>query len=537
MGAAYGAGSSRSLSDVPAERAARRRWWRCCRHCAWAGGKALSAVRGGPKEIPPLVDPQTGELNQPMDAMLPADRVQTMRDYGMKTITPGMAGGRSARIVDQVLNNLPASAGHMEDVNSQASGELRRSMQGVAQKFGTSKTLNEGGSAIQSAALARNDRAETVIGKAYKAIPIADTAPAAKTSTLTTLQQLTGRFQSNSKLAAITEDPKLKGYLDAFQSGDISWQDLKDFRSMIGEKIGEMRFGEGSSTSDLRALYGALSEDMRTTAASQGPGALRAFERANTLNRENERLIQDSLTKILGKDGKMSAENAAAAVQRMTMGGKAGGDLKTLAQIRSATIKSGGWDEIASTMIHLGGQPSKSEGRAFQPDTFVKWYSDMAEPARAMLFKPELRKALDGFVAMNQQLSRVKALNNTSNTGSLVLGGAQLLQFGKMIMSGDLTGIGIQIGANAANYGFAKAWTTPAFVRLVTGYGRAVATGNQNAVRSQIGRFSKLASTNPELREPIEALLKRLANDNAPNMGSAVASPDGGPDEQQQPQR
>jgi hypothetical protein len=49
-----------------------------------------------------------------------------------------------------------------------------------------------------------------------------------------------------------------------------------------------------------------------------------------------------------------------------------------------------------------------SEGRDFNPQTFVNWYADMAEPARGMLFKPELRKSLDGFVAMNQQLSRVK---------------------------------------------------------------------------------------------------------------------------------
>jgi hypothetical protein len=54
------------------------------------------------------------------------------------------------------------------------------------------------------------------------------------------------------------------------------------------------------------------------------------------------------LTRILGKDGQLAPEKAAAAVQAMTKGGKSTGDLKTLAQIRSATIKSGAWDEIAS---------------------------------------------------------------------------------------------------------------------------------------------------------------------------------------------
>jgi hypothetical protein len=79
----------------------------------------------------------------------------------------------------------------------------------------------------------------------------------------------------------------------------------------------------------------------------------------------------------------MSPERAAAAVQAMTKGGKAGGDLfARWRRSRAATVKSGAWDEIASTLIHLGGQPANSEGRAFQPQTFVQWYADMSEPAR-----------------------------------------------------------------------------------------------------------------------------------------------------------
>jgi hypothetical protein len=489
-----------------------------------------------PKGPPPLVDPQTGELNQPMDAMKPAQRVQQMRNYGMKTVTPGMAGGRSARVIEQGFNNLPGSAGHMEDVNSAASGELRRSMQGVAEQFGSSKTLNEGGSAIQTAALASNERATGVIAKAYNAVPISDAAEAVKSSTIATLENLTGRFQSNPKLAEVLHDPKLSSYLDAFKSGNISWNDIKQFRSIIGEKIGEMRFGESSSTSDLRSLYAALSDDMRATAAQQGPRALRAFERANGLYRQNEQLIQNSLTRILGKDGQMTPERAAAAIQEMTKGGKAGGDLKTLAQIRSATIKSGAWDEIASTLIHLGGQPAKSEGRAFNPQTFVQWYADMSEPARAMLFKPELRKSLDGFVSMNQQLARIKGLSNTSNTTPTMIGSGLVAAGGVAAVTHPMALLGL-VGGGLANFGMAKLWTAPEFVRLITGYGRAVASGNPNAVSSQLGRLSKLGATNPELHEPIQQLLARLANDNAPRMGAAAASPNGGPDQQQQPQR
>jgi hypothetical protein len=487
------------------------------------GVQAVQAFRGrGGKAAPDLVDPVTGELNQVMDNMRPSERVAAFRDAGIDTVTPGMAGGRSARVVEQGMNNLPGSAGLMEDVNSAVAGESRKAMEGVADKFGSARTLDEAGAELQRGGKEWMDRASRVDEKVYRAIPIKDTAPAANTSTVATLQQLTGRFQSNPDLASAMSDPKLAQYLNAMQKG-LSWKDLKDFRSVIGEKIGEMRFGEGSSISDLRALYAGLSEDMRNTAASNGPRAIRAFERANTFHRNMETQIEGALTRILGKDGNLSTQRAAAAVQTMTQGGKAGGDLKTLAQIKAATVKSGAWDEIASTLIRLGGQPANSQGRAFQPDTFVRWYADMAEPARAMLFKPEQRKALDQFVAVSQQLAKVKGLHNNSNSAPVMFGGGAVLTAAGTILD---PAVGGKLAAlMAANWGTAKLWTNQKFVNLATGYVRAAASGSPHAVKSQIGRLQKLAATNPELREPLERLMAGVANDNfAP--GVAASNPE-----------
>jgi hypothetical protein len=82
-GAAYGVGSSRSLNDVPVNALA-----------GGAMGAAVPAVLGKffkPKvnAVDPLVDPVTGELNQPMvDSMNPAQRSAVMDDYGMKNADP-----------------------------------------------------------------------------------------------------------------------------------------------------------------------------------------------------------------------------------------------------------------------------------------------------------------------------------------------------------------------------------------------------------------------------------------------------------------
>jgi hypothetical protein len=149
-----------------------------------------------------------------------------------------------------------------------------------------------------------------------------------------------------------------------------------------------------------------------------------------------------------------------------------------------------------------------------------------------MLFgKSELREALDGFVAVNQRLQKVNALRNTSNTaGNLTAAGTvgtMAASLGNPLLGAKL------LGVMAGNYGMAKAWTNPAFVRLMTGYSKAVASGNEDAVRSQIGRIGKLAATNPDLREPLEALLKRVANDNVVPQVAASTNPDGGNNDQQ----
>jgi hypothetical protein len=510
-GGAYGAGSG---TDVQSRLTGGATGAGAGGALGFGAGKLSSLLRGRQQQVPELVDPATGSLNEPLEAAGPAARVGAAQEFGVN-LPMGAAGDRSAAIIEKGLDNLPGSAGVMNDARRVAEGQVQNAVQDVANRYGSARTLNEAGAELQRGAQERIERGATVATKAYNAIPITDTAPASKSNAIATLQQLTGRFQSNPDLAEAMRDPKLSTYLNALQSGDLTWKDLKDFRTIIGEKIGDMRFGEGHSTSDLRALYGALSEDMRTTAASMGPGATKAFERANNLYRNEQQLIDNALVRVLGKDGQMNPEKAAAAVQAMTKGGKSTGDLKTLAQIRSATVKSGAWDEIASTLIRLGGQPANSQGRAFDPRTFVQWYADMAEPARKLLFgNGELRGSLDKFVAVNQRLANSNALRNTSQTVPNFVGTGFAGAAGAAAMLGHvgtLMGIGAEM---AGNFAMAKVWTNPGFVRWATGFSRAT---NPAAAKSQIGRLAKIAATNPELREPLAAIQQRLlsaVNDN-----------------------
>jgi hypothetical protein len=148
-----------------------------------------------------------------------------------------------------------------------------------------------------------------------------------------------------------------------------------------------------------------------------------------------------------------------------------------------------------------------------------------------MLFKPELRKSLDGFVAMNQQLARIKGLSNTSNTTPTMIGSGAIAAGGIAAISHPMALLGL-VAAGGANYGMAKLWTNPGFVRLVTGLGRASASGSEHAVQSQVGRLAKFAAANPEFSEPVQAILRQVSNDNF--VGPLAASPNANQEQNQQ---
>jgi hypothetical protein len=133
---------------------------------------------------------------------------------------------------------------------------------------------------------------------------------------------------------------------------------------------------------------------------------------------------------------------------------------------------------------------------------------------------------------MNQQISRLRGMKNTSNTTPTIVGAGFATGLGTTFAAGFINPaawlgtLGMAAGA-AANLGMGKLWTSPAFVKLMTGLGKASASRNPNAVSSQVGRLAKFAATNPEFSEPVQSILRQIANDNT--VPKLAASPDNRP--------
>lgn len=515
----------------------------------YAAGRILPSGAGrSPSPREPLVDPVTERLNQPLEDVTSAERVASARDFGID-LPMGAAGGRTAAILERGLDIVPPSAGVMEDARRGTSSQVEQAVEGVGARYGPSRTLFSAGQALQRGAKNWISRFQRVASQAYERIPIPPGISASLTNTRAALTNMLDVFRSNPDMRRLFQNSRLRAYLEALTPphevadefgvtdplagvmrtagrgttrppGDLSWQDLKHFRSIIGEEIGEVRFSDSPARSQLRALYAALSEDMRVTATTRGPRALRAFERANNLYSRGEQRIEQALVSILGDDSRNNPEAAARAIQTIARSGRGTSNIQQLAQIRASLSKGDEWDDVAGTLIRLGGQPAQSQGREFNPQTFVQWYSDMSEPARNLLFgdrgRRELRQALDDFVAVNQRLAGSNALRNTSNTAPGITAAGAVTGLGAVLFN-PLLGIKLA-GVAGINYGMARLWTNPGFVRWATGYtrmlrGAAHGAPSAGAVSRQRGYLMRLARSQPGIAADVAGLEQILFGD------------------------
>lgn len=426
---------------------------------------------------------------------------------------PGRTGTQFATsIAKSTLGGIPLQDAAVKIVEKAkaARDRIAGGVGAVADNVGAGQSAQRGMQAWEKQTAGRG-------GELYEAIPIKPDTPVALTATRQKLAELNGSISSNADLAALVRDPKMAAYQKALEAGDLSWQDIKSFRSYIGEKAGRPTLQQDTSKDSLDALYGSLSQDIQQAATAHSPEAAKAFSRANNYWRGRQARLNDVMTKLVGKDGNMAPEATFAQIERWA--GVKGGDYGTLAR----AVRSMPPDEantVRATIIDRLGDASagrqNAEGNAFSPDAFLTQWSNLSDRAKAVLFQGEHRKALDDLATVFDGSKASRGFDNNSRTGIATSGLGTLAA----IMLEPVTGSAIA----GSQFLTGKLLASPKFARWLSASAKKP---NPSAQLAHVNQLTAIARAEPVIANDIFTLQEMLAKEFARSPGAAAAEDSG----------
>ena len=307
------------------------------------------------------------------------------------------------------------------------------------------------------------------------------------------------------------------------EGGNVSWEDMKRLRSIVGEIIGSPSLSsEGNENAAMRKLYAALSEDMRATAEASGPKALREFERANSFTRARESRIKNVLVPILGKDGDKGGQAAFTQIQNWS---RAKGETARMAQMMRSLPKDEAETVSATLISNLGKVPPGRQGAAgnsFSFNDFLTHWNQLDKLAKNTLFTPGQRSSLEDLAIVAEGTKAGQRFANTSNTAGAI---------GVNATTGGLGGAMVALGSGHPLV--ALALSTPAIGQHITGRMMASphfvrwlakAPANPRASAAYIGKLKNIAAKDAALTADLTNFSNRIMsamNDNYPTSAAA----------------
>lgn len=219
--------------------------------------------------------------------------------------------------------------------------------------------------------------------------------------TQATLEELTKVMPGAEKTTAALVNPKIAQIKEAFMAdvkgnlGGIPFEAIRQLRTKVGSMLDDSLIS-GIPNGELKKLYGALSEDMKS--AAKALGAEQEFTRqSNFYKARMDRL--ESLNRVIGDTPEATfrrflPKNAEeATTQRQVLRSIPAEDRATVADAvvnRLGRAKSGKQDDV---------------GGVFSSETFLTNWNNMSPGAKAQLFPDtDMRKNLDAVAKISSNI-------------------------------------------------------------------------------------------------------------------------------------
>ncbi|UQS95229.1 hypothetical protein Pam5_13 [Pseudanabaena phage Pam5] len=416
----------------------------------------------------------------------------------------------------QGARNVPFAGDPLVKATDNMVQGLGRAADDVAAGLGSADRATSGTTASSAIKDWITGKSKAVVTQAYDAVD--NVVDPAVRSPLSSTQQTIADILSRRQNANIQGDSRaVNEVLAAAQNPNgLNFAGIKDLRTRIGELQSSGILPADMSGKELKQIYGALSDDLKTAAANAGgQRGLQLFERANRLNAAVAQR-REELAKIVGKNGDAPAEQVFDTIVRFA-GEKGGADIARLAKARNAI--GGDWDEVVSGVVARMGRDAEGN---FTPDRFVTAWGNLSDAGKSVMFSNSAhRAALEDIAAISSKAKDLyKKFGNPSGTAQNVGGGALVAG----LLAEPISTIGAVVGGNVLSRALAQPATASSMARWSRAYQVAVTKPTAaTAATLQVATRNLSATIGDQLGVKVlpQEILKAIAG---PGMRSSAAS-------------
>lgn len=341
----------------------------------------------------------------------------------------------------------------------------------------------------------------------------------------TQVDDIAGRFKDDPEFADMLESKTVKSFKKAAEEaekrGGVTVGTLKSLRTQLGNEINDKALLTDTASSEIKSLYGALTDDLESAAKSASPAANMAWQKANNYYRGGRQIIDEVLAPTVKSGVPEKIARSIFGTEGQAIKQIPHSQLKKLmANVPEETQK-----DITSEFVRRMGAAKPGaqdiEGEVFSPATFMTNWNRLDKKTKDLLFKDkELAKAMDDLSVLSQSFKSKAAMANPSGTaGSMMMMALLSAPLGAGVATGETTGPGLAATALLSPVAAAKLMTSPKFVKWLAK--TASGSKSESALGGNLGRLMTIAKANPEIREEVyqyaSALREVQPNPEQPN--------------------
>jgi len=455
-------------------------------------GPAAKLGIEGIKTIPSL----PGRISAKLLKINP-EAIDVFEDAGVKQSLAAISDSPAAKLFDRFLGKFPGAAGVLQ----KNTDEVLNTIENTISKAGGAKgvSMQEAGEAIQRGGKGYIKRFQNasnfLFDKVDKKIPGSVAVRVDNVLPLLDDVQFTDDIfgkEAASIAKSISQSAKTpKGGMTGVIPGErgvIPYEQLRKFRTLVGNKLSKSFLIGGEDEAALKTLYSKLTNDLKM--AADKAGATKEFNRANQFYSNNIKQIESQLKKVIQKDAPEQVFQAA------TSGAKLGGT--RINQIMKS-LKPAEKEIVRGTVINRLGKATPGQqdaaGQAFSTSRFLTRWNELSPEAKRAIFGEDniTRKAMNDIAKVSEKIKDIDRFGNPSGT-------AQQVTLGALILGGAIEPVTVASGVAGANVS-ARLMTSDKFVRWLGKHAQKRLT--QKTLKEALQELNKVSGQEPMIADDV----------------------------------